>query len=148
MTRLAQSIRGMSGQPLRYAIAGAVVAITYLSLTLFAAGPLGIPIQAAMPVSYALATALHFTLQRYYVFRSHTGFALAFHAQAGSYVVLGLIQYAFTATMTAVLPEVLGIDERIVYVGAVCVATVFGFLVLRLHVFRSAPATTAPASSD
>lgn len=144
MSSLAQSLRGRTGQPLRYAVAGTIVALTYLLLTLGANSVLGVPLQVAMPVCYAVAVVLHFALQRYYVFRSRTGFALAFHEQALNYVLLGLVQYAFTATMTAVLPGVLGVDERIVYVGAVGVATVFAFLVLRLHVFRSAPAGVAP----
>jgi putative flippase GtrA len=125
----------MLRQPLRYVLAGGATALTYFAVTLLLAGPAGLPIQAAIPLGYVTGLVMHFTLQRYFVFRSHAGFALALHHQLGRYLLLALAQYAFTAAATAILPDVLGVDERIVYVCAALCATVTVFLTLRAKVF-------------
>src|SRR3569833_2368250 len=89
-------------QFLRYASVGATVALTYLGLTLALSGPAGWSIQVAIPIAYVTAVALHFTLQRLFVFRSSGEFALATHQQIGRYVIIGTTQYALTAGATAV----------------------------------------------
>ena len=55
---------------MRYAISGSSSTLTYIALTLLVSGPLGVPIQIAIPVSYAMALVLNFTLQRHFVFPS------------------------------------------------------------------------------
>jgi putative flippase GtrA len=139
--------RTLTGQPLRYAIAGAATALTYFALTLLLSGPLGVPIEVAIPCAYVPALLLHFTLQRHFVFRSHDGFALATHHQAGRYLTIGAAQVATTALITAFVPDLLGVDERIVYVLSTLAVAGLAFLMLRLHVFHApGGADPSPAS--
>jgi len=137
---LLRAIGGSSPQLVRYAIAGAIVGLTYVALTLALSGPAGWPIQLAIPVAYALAVALHFALQRLFVFRDREAFVLATHRQVGRYLVLCLVQYALTAASTAVLPGLLGLPESVVYVGTVAVVSAGAFVVLRTSVFHAPPA--------
>src|SRR5689334_11729391 len=84
-------------QGIRYALAGGTVAITYIGLTLLFSGPVGLPIQVAIPIGYVLAVSLHFLLQRRFVFADREQFALSGGAQVRRYVVIGAVQYAVTA---------------------------------------------------
>jgi putative flippase GtrA len=122
----------------RYAISGSFTTLTYIALTLLLSQPLGVPIQLAIPVSYASALVLHFLLQRRFVFPTEEGFALERGAQLRRYVPAVLIQYGVTATSTATLPRVLGVPERDVYVVTVLVLAVIAFLTLRSLVFHPA----------
>jgi putative flippase GtrA len=124
------------GQLVRYAIAGATVAVVYVGLTLLLSGPAGLAIQAAIPIAYVTAITVHFTLQRWFVFHDAGAFALAMHHQVGRYLVIGLVQYATTAAATAVLPGVLDLPEKLVYVGAVGVISAVSFVLLRTSVFH------------
>jgi putative flippase GtrA len=124
------------GQLVRYAIAGATVAVVYIGLTLLLSGPVGMPIQAAIPIAYVTAITVHFTLQRWFVFHDAGVFALAMHHQVGRYLAIGLVQYSTTAAATAVLPGVLGLPERVVYVCAVGVISAASFVLLRTSVFH------------
>jgi putative flippase GtrA len=125
------------GQLARYAIAGATVAVVYVGLTLLLSGPAGLPIQAAIPIAYVTAITVHFSLQRWFVFRDAGVFALAMHHQVGRYLAIGLAQYGTTALATAVLPGVLGLPEKLVYVGAVGVISAVSFVFLRTSVFHA-----------
>ncbi len=129
--------RTASPQLVRYAIAGAIVGLTYVGLTLALSGPADWPIQLAIPVAYALAVALHFTLQRLFVFRDRESFVLATHEQIWRYLGLCLVQYALTAASTALLPGVLGLPESVVYVGTVVLVSAGAFVFLRTSVFHS-----------
>jgi putative flippase GtrA len=124
------------GQLVRYGIAGATVAVVYIGLTLLLSGPVGLPIQAAIPIAYVTAITVHFTLQRWFVFHDAGAFALVMHHQVGRYLAIGLVQYATTAAATAVLPSVLGLPEKVVYVAAVGVLSVGSFVLLRTSVFH------------
>jgi putative flippase GtrA len=126
----------LSWETLRYAISGSFSTLTYIALTLIVSGPLDVPIQIAIPVSYATALVLNFTLQRHFVFPTDDGFALERGAQLRRYVPAVLIQYAITATSTAVLPDLLGVPESDVYVVTVLVLAVLAFLTLRSLVFH------------
>ena len=123
-------------RPLRFGFSGALTAATYLGGTLLLSGPLGVPLQLAIICAYALSLSLHFTLQRYVVFGGHDQFALAMHHQAGRYLGVAGIQYAFTATITATLPAWLNVNERLVYVVAALFAAVLTYVVLRTRVFH------------
>jgi putative flippase GtrA len=125
-------------QALRFAIAGATVATLYIGLTLLLAGPVGAPIQLAIPVAYVTAVALHFVLQRNFVFRDRDAFALTTGGQAQRYVVIGVVQYSVTAASTGLLPGVLDVSEQAVYVCTVIVVSAATFLVLRRGVFHAA----------
>lgn len=121
----------------RYAVAGAIVGVVYVSLTFLLDGPAGLPIQVAIPIAYALAICLHFLLQRGYVFASEDAFALTTGNQARRYVVIAGVQYAVTAAATALLPGILGLHERLVYLGCVAVISLTTFAVLRRGVFHA-----------
>jgi len=123
---------------LRYAISGSFTTLTYIALTLLVSGPLDVPIQIAIPLSYASALVLHFLLQRHFVFPTEEGFALARGAQLRRYVAAVVVQYGVTATSTAILPRVLGVPERDVYVVTVLTLAVIAFLTLRSLVFHPA----------
>jgi putative flippase GtrA len=120
----------------RYGAAGTSVACIYIGLTLGLSGPLSVPIQVAIPVSYVAAVVTHFLLQRHFVFR-RGGFALSVRSQAGRYVVIGLSQYVVTAGATALLPGPLGVSEQVVYVAVTIVNSLVGFLLLRTRVFHA-----------
>jgi putative flippase GtrA len=126
----------ISWETLRYAISGSFSTLTYIALTLLVSGPLGVPIQIAIPISYATALVLNFLLQRHFVFATDGGFALQRGAQLRRYVSAVLVQYAVTATSTAVLPDLLGVPEPDVYVVTVLVLAVLAFLTLRSLVFH------------
>jgi putative flippase GtrA len=123
-------------QPLRFAIVGGLTALTYFSLTLLLAGVAGFPIVVAMPCAYVPALALHFALQRVFVFRTHDGFALAMHNQARRYVAIGATQVVLSAIITSFAPDLIGVDERIVYVIATISLAGASYLMLRFHVFH------------
>ena len=126
----------LSWETLRYAISGSFSTFTYIVLTLIISGPLDVPIQIAIPVSYATALVLNFTLQRHFIFPSDEGFALNRGAQLRRYIPAVLTQYAITATSTAVLPQLLGVPEHEVYVATVLVLALIAFLTLRSLVFH------------
>ena len=128
----------LSGDMVRYAVAGATVAGAYIGLTLLLSGPAGLPIQVAIAIAYVLAVMLHFALQRVFVFRGRESFALSGREQAGRYVAIGVVQYTVTALATSLLPSVLGMSEQAVYVGTVVVVSALTFLVLRGRVFHAA----------
>jgi putative flippase GtrA len=126
----------ISWETVRYAISGSFSTLTYIALTLLVAGPLDVPIQIAIPISYATALVLNFTLQRRFVFPTEDGFALGRGSQLRRYVVAVLVQYGVTATSTAVLPDLLGVPETDVYVVTVLFLAVCAFLTLRSLVFH------------
>ena len=142
------SIETLRGHPLtasaiRYGIAGAIVAAFYLSVPLLLTGPLGVPIQVAIPVAYLLSITLHFNLQRRFVFRHVEQFALPVRDQIGRYAAIAAIQYPTTALAIALLPKLLGVSERVVFVGVtVCISIAF-FLILRGRVFH--PSSDEPS---
>ncbi|HWI21776.1 MAG TPA: GtrA family protein [Baekduia sp.] len=123
-------------QALRFVANGAIIAAIYLGLGLFLSGPLGMPIQIAIPVSYVLSVLLNYCSQRWFVFAHNTGFALSGRTQLSRFLQLAAAQYALTATATALLPGLTGVDEQIVYVVTALVAAVVVFVTLRLAVFH------------
>lgn len=127
-----------SRQPVRFVLAGGTVALAYIGLGLLLPALLGVPLQTVIPVAYVLAALLHFGLQRWFVFRDPGGFELSLGEQALRYLPMGIWQYAWTAGMTALVPTVLGLPERAVYVAAVLSGSVGAFLFLRYRVFQSA----------
>jgi putative flippase GtrA len=123
-------------RPLRFAMVGALTAATYFALTLLFATVLALPIQLAMVIAYPLSLLVHFSGQRWFVFRSSQGFALAAHRQAGRYVLIGGIQLVLSLIITTFAPRLLGIDERIVYVVATVSLAGAAYLLMSLHVFH------------
>jgi putative flippase GtrA len=121
----------------RYVFTGAVVALLYMAITTVMRAGLGLPWAAAVAIGYSVSTTTHFTLQRYFVFRSNEGFALSFHQQATRYYAVVVFQYLLTVGAMAVLPRLLGLPEFVVYPGVVCSITPMTFLLLRKRLFHA-----------
>lgn len=123
-------------QALRFLISGAVVTVTNLGLGLLLAGPLGVPIQIAIVTGYVAGFLLNYTLQRTFVFADRRSFALSAGSQFWRYAQLSAVQYAFTALATAILPDLLGVSEEVVYVVTALAVAVTTFIVIRLAIFH------------
>ncbi|HMJ33186.1 MAG TPA: GtrA family protein [Baekduia sp.] len=128
--------RLVNAEMLRYAVGGSFTTVWYVGLTLTLSGPVGLPIQIAIPCGYSTALVLHFLLQRRFVFRREEGFALAPHRQLRRYLSTAFTQYSLAALSTAVVPGLLGVPERIVYTVTALSFAAITFLVLRAHVFH------------
>lgn len=132
---------GAARQYGRFLIAGLTTALVYLGGTLLLSGPLGLNIQLSIPLAYAASLAVHFSLQRYFVFTSQEQFKLAFHQQAGRYLGIAAAQYAATALATAKLPAALGVTSQEAYLLAAVGASAASFLLLRGLVFHDERST-------
>jgi putative flippase GtrA len=128
------------GPPLRYAIAGGMVAAVYPGTPLALTALVGTPIEVAIPIAYLAAVCLHFSLQRHFVFRHVPSFELSKRYQIARYVVIGAVQYPTAAISTAVLPGALGVPPRVIYVCSVITISAVCFVLLRTHVFHAAEA--------
>jgi putative flippase GtrA len=131
---------GLVGQGARFVLAGIVVAIVYLSLTTFFALVVGLPFQAALALGFCFALAVHFTLQRLFVWTNRDAFALPFHHQAGRYLLVTGAQYGMTAASTALLPTALGVPTEAVYLLTAPLLALSNFFVFRHVVFHGARA--------
>jgi putative flippase GtrA len=120
----------------RYAVAGAIVAMVYVGGTLLLSGPVGLPIQAAIPIAYVVAVALHFLLQRTFVFRHDGEFALSVREQIIRYLLIAATQYPATAGLTALLPVLFGMSDQVAYLITVALISLTSFFVLRWGVFH------------
>jgi putative flippase GtrA len=127
---------GPLGQGVRYATAGAVVAVVYVLTTLFLASVAGLPFQVALVIGYGVAVTTHFLAQRHFVWADAHAFALPVGRQVRRYLTITLAQYGLTALSTAVLPSALGLPTNIVYVATVVCVTGVAFLLLRSRVFH------------
>jgi putative flippase GtrA len=127
---------GLRGQGVRYALAGVVVATVYLLTTTLLAVVLGLPFQAALPIGFALALSVHFTLQRLFVWAHHEEFALPFRHQARRYLTVVLVQYGVTAASTALLPGAVGLPTEVVYLITALLLTCANFVLFRSVVFH------------
>ena len=126
----------LAGPLVRYAAAGATVAIVYLAVPFVLNGLIGVPIEVAILLAYALAVTLHFNLQRHFVFRDVVEFALSVRQQIGRYLVIGAIQYPTTALAIAFVPGLLGVSQAVTYVLVTLTLSLTFFLLLRGHVFH------------
>jgi putative flippase GtrA len=125
---------------LRYLAAGGLNTLIYIGLTLLFSGPVGLPIQVAIPISFVIALCTHFVLQRIVVFGHVEDFALRGTQQARRYVAIGLVQYVVTAACTAFIPAVTGWPEQPVYVAVALGVAAATFLLLRQQVFHPSDA--------
>lgn len=137
--RLASPEAGRLGQGVRFAIAGAVVTVVYVTTTTVLAQVFGVAFQVALAVGYVLGLCVHFTLQRVFVWVHHEEFVLSVHQQAGRYLLLAGLQYGVTAAAVAVLPSLLGLSSQVVYFGAVIVVTAANFMIFGSRVFHAGP---------
>ncbi|MGH2854514.1 MAG: GtrA family protein [Solirubrobacteraceae bacterium] len=121
---------------MRYVLAGVVVALVYLLTTTFLAAILGMPFQAALPIGFALAIAVHFTLQRLFVWVHDEEFGLPLQHQARRYLTVACVQYGVTAASTSLLPGALGLPTEVVYLVTALLLTSINFLLFRSVVFH------------
>ena len=128
---------GLLGQGVRYGLAGATVALTYLSTTTILAEVVQIPFQIALAIGFSVALVLHFTLQRLFVWSHQEEFSLPLHHQAGRYLTVAGTQYGLTIASTALLPAALGVSSEIVYLVTVAVLASTNFLVFRHGIFHA-----------
>jgi putative flippase GtrA len=128
--------QGVFARAARFLLAGGSVTLVYLALTTILADVAGLPFEVALPIGYATAICLHFTLQRYYVWVDPGEYALPIRLQVGRYLALVGVLYGLTAASTAVLPHLLGLPVEVVYVVTVLVLAVGNFLLLGQRVFH------------
>ena len=135
---------------IRYGIVGAITALVYLGVPVVLNGDASVPIQVAIPLAYVTAVALQFNLQRHFVFRHVSVFALTRRAQMGRYVMIGALQYPATAIATALLPPLLGLSARATFVLVALTMSLTIFLVLRTHIFHGThtPDDVLPAGQE
>ncbi len=128
----------LRGQGLRFMIVGAVVAGVYVGTTTLLAEVIGVGFEASLAIGFALAITMHFILQRLYVWRHGSDFALPMHHQLVRYLAMAGLQYGLTAAITGTLPRALGTSPEVVYLPAVALLTVTNFLVFRSRIFHVA----------
>jgi putative flippase GtrA len=132
----------LRGRAARFVVAGGAMSIFYLALTALLA-IIGVPFQAALLVSFLSATALHFTLQRVFVWSRRGKYALPLRQQLQRYLPLVTVQYLTTAAATATLPKWLGVPVLPVYIGIALSYSLFSFLFFRARIFHGAVESSA-----
>ncbi len=133
---LRPSEENLLGRGARFVLAGGTVAGVYLLTTTLLASVAGVPFQVALPIGFCAGLAVHFTLQRWFVWSHAQGFALPLRYQAGRYLVTAALQYGLTALSTAFLPALLGASTEVVYLATASLATFLNFVVFRRLIFH------------
>ena len=113
------------------------MSLFYLGLTSILA-VIGIPFQVALIISFLAAVALHFTLQRVFVWSRRREYALPMRQQLQRYLPLVVVQYVTTATATAILPTRMGLPVLAVYIGITLAYSLLNFLFFRARIFHVA----------
>jgi putative flippase GtrA len=130
---------GLAGQGVRFALSGSLVAAVYVSVTTLLHDGFAVPFQIALAIGFGVAVALHFTLQRRFVWRHRQRFALAVHHQAARYLCVCGAQYGITALSTSELPGLLGLPVEIVYLLTMLTVAGVNFALFRGRVFHPGP---------
>ena len=125
-------------QGFRFALAGGCVALVYVGTTTLLHEVTGLDFEAALAIGFAVALATHFTLQRLFVWKHPSAFALPLHHQLVRYLAMAGIQYGITAAVTATVPRALGVDPELVYLPVVAILTLINFVVFRSRIFHPA----------
>jgi putative flippase GtrA len=128
---------GFAGQGLRFAFAGVLVACVNVAVTITLHDAFSVPFQIAFAIGSVVSVALHFTLQRVFVWRHHESFALRLHHQALRYLLLGVTQYGVTALATSELPGLLGLPVELVYIPTMLTVAAINFLIFRARIFHA-----------
>jgi putative flippase GtrA len=130
---------GLAGQGVRFAISGSLVAIVYVTVTTVLHDGFAVPFEIALAFGFVVSVALHFTLQRLFVWRHYERFALEVHHQALRYLLVCACQYGITALSTAKLPRLLGLPVEAVYILTMLIVAGANFVIFRGRVFHSGP---------
>lgn len=118
-------------------LSGALVALSYIATTTALAEGAGVAFQLALGIGFATGLVIHFALQRFFVWIHHEEFALPLHGQLMRYLVVAALQYAVTASVTAMLPQLLGAPVTAVYLVTLVIVSTANFLILRGRVFHT-----------
>jgi putative flippase GtrA len=144
ITRLSRHARILARVPAalvsRFLATGALVGGAHPGLVTLAV-LVGVPIQVALAVSFAIALVMHFTINRQWVFAPGSG--LHFSRQGLRYVVVAAVSYTGTATSVAFLPGLLGLPELAVFFMAAAAMACVSFVGLNFCVFRATPGRSA-----
>jgi putative flippase GtrA len=132
-------------QFVRFALTGALVAAVYFAVATALIVLADAPAQLAVVIAYVCSIALHFTVNRGFVFSSTSGYAFHLSAQGGRYLLVALSSYALTALAVALAGSV-GLPELVVALATPVAFTALNFFVLRAWVFR--PGTGSPARAE
>jgi putative flippase GtrA len=135
----------LAAQGLRFALAGIAVWLVNLSVTTSLALFVGLPFQMALLTGYVVSVAVHFALQRLFVWAHREGFALPMRRQLGRYLLLVVIQYGVTAASTLLLPSVLGLSSEAIFLIVVPLQASINFLLFRNSIFHARSAHTHAA---
>jgi putative flippase GtrA len=130
------SLRKLRRQGAIFASVGVIVLVVYTGLTALLAGPVGLPFQIALALSYGSALALNFTLHRTFTFATDEGYALRLPGQVSRFLALALFQYVVTALAVAFLPDALGLPEFAVWAAVMATFAIGNFVALRLTTFH------------
>ena len=94
---LRRSRAELGRQGFRFALTGGFVALVYVGTTTLLAEVIGLDFEASLAIGYAVAIATHFTLQRLFVWKHPSAFALPLHHQLVRYLAMAGFQYVVTA---------------------------------------------------
>ena len=125
------------GQGCRFVLAGGFVAVVYVATTSLLSLA-GLAFEVALAIGFCTALATHFTLQRRFVWKHASGFALPVGRQAIRYLTLAGVEYGVTAGVTATVPSAIGVPTEIVYLAVAAAISVTNFLLFRGRVFHAA----------
>jgi putative flippase GtrA len=99
----------------------------------------GVTPQLALALGIGIATAVHFAINRQWVFTAEGGgFRFHLSAQGIGYLTLALFNYVVSAVALALLPDALGVSPIVVYAGTTVLLGVNNYLWLGRFVFKHA----------
>jgi putative flippase GtrA len=151
MWRMKSPLRSLAGtgSPVigamaRFALVGGTGVVIYTLLTTVLATVVGIPFQVALAIGFCAALAVHFTLQRVFVWAHHEEFALSLPHQISRYLAASGAQYGATAASTALLPAALELPTEAVYLVTVLTLAAVNFLLFRDRIFHAQQTAGSP----
>lgn len=123
-------------QGVRFAFTGSAVSVVYLFTTSALSVLVGLPFQAALAIGFVVAVAMHFSMQRLFVWTDHDGFALTATHQVSRYLMAATAQYGVTAASTSFIPAVLGLPVVLVYLATAFPIAFVNFILFRNYIFH------------
>lgn len=129
-------------------ISGTLVAGVNVTVTILLHDAFSVAFQGALAIGFFVGVAVHFTLQRVFVWRHYESFALQLHHQALRYLLVCATQYGITAISTAELPGLLGLPVELVYITTMLTVAAINFLVFRGRIFHAASSASTVKAFD